>query len=666
MSSSSRYKMSISLNVLKHLGISLYSSIPAVLSEIVANSWDADASEVEISFHRDDDSIEIYDNGHGMNLDDINGKYLNVGYSKRKNESPETQIFHRPPMGRKGIGKLSVFAIANVVEVYSAKEGDRNALKMDAKEIERLIGEEESGESYTPEELDVGAIDFEEGTRIVLKELKINVTAATFKFLRQRVSRRFSIISKSNSFAVSIDGKPITPADRGYYKDVQFMWYFGEESKSYADLVGEDVKSARLDNVVNVYSQAGVQVEHKIKGWLGTVELPSQLNDETNGIVVYAKGKLIDDNILSEMDDSRLFTEYLVGEVDADFMDLDELDDIITSNRQSVKKDDPRYVALAMRLKDSLKIIGNKWTELRNENSLNEATKDKNVAEWYDSLKVGQQKYAKQMFGKIETMGLPNNEARREVYKANILAFERLSLTHQLDLLDKITDRDTNTLLELFGTVDELEAFYYYEIVKGRLDVLKKFQDIVGANAKERVLQDYLFDHLWLLDSSWERAAVNPLKEQAVRTECKEIDRILKEERQSGRLDIRYQTLGGKHVIIELKRYNRRVTLIELTDQVTRYYNALERCLRARFPNNASNKFIEVICILGKPPSGGRDADHIADLLSTSNARFITYDELITQAQFRYREYFDAQDRVGKLSKLLDRIYTEFTDEGFE
>jgi len=33
--------MTIDLNVLNHLGIKLYSSIPAVLSEAVANAWDA-------------------------------------------------------------------------------------------------------------------------------------------------------------------------------------------------------------------------------------------------------------------------------------------------------------------------------------------------------------------------------------------------------------------------------------------------------------------------------------------------------------------------------------------------------------------------------------------------------------------------------------------------
>lgn len=663
MSNDNRYKMTISLNVLKHLGISLYNNIPPVLSEIVANSWDADASEVEICIRQNDDMISIFDNGHGMNKADINGKYLKVGYDKRNNEPPLTEEFRRPPMGRKGIGKLAVFAIADVVEVYTARKGEKHALVLDANEIEKAVRTEETGGLYTPRVGDIGEIDFDNGTKIVLKELKKNITATTFKYLRQRLSRRFSIISESNSFAVSINGNPITPQDRGYYKDVQFIWYFGDESESYAALVSETVTSTKLDNNLQFDSADGTASAHRITGWLGTVELPSQLNDETNGIVVYAKGKLIEETLLPDMDDARLFTEYLVGEIDADFMDLDELDDIITSNRQSVKKDGPRYEELYKIVKDSLNIIGNQWTVLRNEKSTAEAKKDKNIADWYNALTVGQQKYAKKMFGRIETMGLPDNNARREVYKANIFAFERLSLTHQLDLLDKIeTDQEMNTLLELFGTVDELEAYHYFEIVKGRLKVIEKFQNLVDENAKERALQKYLFKHLWLLDSSWERAAVNPspLKEKSVPKECKELSDILTKKESAGRMDIRYQTFGGKHVIIELKRSKPRVQLSDLMAQVTKYYTALHKCLRAQYPNSYENMQIEVICILGAPPVGGIDASHVSRTLAASNARYVTYTELIDQANHSYRKYLDAQRRVGKLAESLDKIHAEY------
>lgn len=77
--SSNTYHMRISLNVLQHLGIGLYSSIPAVLSEIIANAWDADATVVEMQIDPEDKEIEIFDNGHGMDINDINEKYLTIG-----------------------------------------------------------------------------------------------------------------------------------------------------------------------------------------------------------------------------------------------------------------------------------------------------------------------------------------------------------------------------------------------------------------------------------------------------------------------------------------------------------------------------------------------------------------------------------------------------------
>ena len=50
MTNSVEYTMTITLNVLNNLGINLYSSVPAVLSEVVANSWDADATKVDIEY----------------------------------------------------------------------------------------------------------------------------------------------------------------------------------------------------------------------------------------------------------------------------------------------------------------------------------------------------------------------------------------------------------------------------------------------------------------------------------------------------------------------------------------------------------------------------------------------------------------------------------------
>ncbi len=78
--SDSQYVMRISLNVLNHMGLHLYSNTPAVISETIANSWDADATEVSINVNPEAMTISVRDNGSGMDISDINDKFLYVGY----------------------------------------------------------------------------------------------------------------------------------------------------------------------------------------------------------------------------------------------------------------------------------------------------------------------------------------------------------------------------------------------------------------------------------------------------------------------------------------------------------------------------------------------------------------------------------------------------------
>ena len=107
-----KYKMTLSLNVLNHLGLNLYSNVSAVLSEVVANAWDADADRVEIVIDADSQTISVTDDGIGMTPTDLNDRFLYVGFERRKAGASVTAR-GRAVMGRKGIGKLSLFAIAD-------------------------------------------------------------------------------------------------------------------------------------------------------------------------------------------------------------------------------------------------------------------------------------------------------------------------------------------------------------------------------------------------------------------------------------------------------------------------------------------------------------------------------------------------------------------------
>ena len=70
------YKLSISMSILENLGLNLYSSIPAVIAEAIANSYDADAERVDIDIDPKTKTITITDDGHGMTEKECNDRYL--------------------------------------------------------------------------------------------------------------------------------------------------------------------------------------------------------------------------------------------------------------------------------------------------------------------------------------------------------------------------------------------------------------------------------------------------------------------------------------------------------------------------------------------------------------------------------------------------------------
>ena len=125
---------------------------------------------------------------------------------------------------------------------------------------------------------------------------------------------------------------------------------------------------------------------------------------------------------------------------------------------------------------------------------------------------------------------------------------------------------DIDKLLSVLADRDALEASLYHDIVKSRLDAIKDFQGIVDEDTKERVLQEYLFDHLWLLDPAWERATDSEVMESRLIEEGVFTDDLPQKEK-LGRVDIAYRTNAGKHVVVELKRAGRKMKLLELQEQ---------------------------------------------------------------------------------------------------
>ena len=530
----------------------------------------------------------------------------------------------------------------------------KHAFQMKTSDVRKAIATQKT---YYPKPIDFSGPP--KGTRIILRKLKKKRTATSVPALRKRIARRFSVIGfKSTSgdyFNVQINGKPVGPEDREDLRALEFLWEFGEERMSASEYPNVS-KRFVLPNQVDP-----AHPEWKISGWLGAAEGPKKLKQDEagslNGIVVFARGRLIQENVLDKLNYSRILVSYLTGQVEADFLDMKGEDDIATSDRQRLIEDDERYVALTAFLRRTLISIQDKWTDLRNEARGKQAISEiPALAEWLDGLPTAQAKVAEKLLGLIRGVELENEEERQQLYRSGILAFERLRLREEGHLLAQGPQLTAALLLPLLSDLSMLEGSLYREIVKVRLDVIKEFENLVDADEKEKVLQKHLFTHLWLLDPGWERAAGSERIEQILKKEYKVFSPNLSEKESKGRVDIRYRTNAGEHIIVELKRAKRQLRVDELVEQGNKYRTALHKCLTAQ---GIQNPHISIVFVVGTLLSEQNDPggpEMIEKALSAISGRVTHYEALIDSARAAYGDFLVGSGKADRIDKILQKL----------
>jgi len=100
------------------IGERLYAESIEFVRELVNNSYDADAALVEIILS--EDSIEIRDNGSGMDIEGLR-QYFNIG-SQQKLYSSKSPIYNRDRIGQFGIGKFASLSACRRFEVITKKD----------------------------------------------------------------------------------------------------------------------------------------------------------------------------------------------------------------------------------------------------------------------------------------------------------------------------------------------------------------------------------------------------------------------------------------------------------------------------------------------------------------------------------------------------------------
>lgn len=360
-------KMTFDPMTIEHLGVRMYSTLPPVLAELIANSADADAAHVSI---RLDDSTEektivVEDNGDGMSLSDLNEKFLRIGRNRREEEKKDQTTKGRKVIGKKGLGKLSFFGIAKEIEVVTRKDSLENAFVMRWDDIKKAGAERKD---YVPTLLhkDVACNPDTHGTTITLRGIQRegDFTPAT---LAISLSKIFIV---DPSFSISI-----------------------EHNGDAAVTVENSQKYESLDKEIEweVPSDIGDAVEYlKEKGIVGhliATKKPIPPNTNMRGITLFSRKKLVNNPEYFSDSTSSHFYSYLTGWLEVDFID-DLPEDVIATDRQSLNWGHPAMAELRDKLRVVLNWMERDWRKKRGDNrekNLSDKT-GINVPDWFSKL----------------------------------------------------------------------------------------------------------------------------------------------------------------------------------------------------------------------------------------------------------------------------------------
>lgn len=123
----------LSAKVFGHISQGLYRSPAGAIKELISNAFDADAAHVKI--HTDFPKFSTFsceDDGDGMSVDEFK-QMMNRGFGSSTKRSDAEQLsrrFHRPLIGRLGIGLLSMAQICSEFKIVSHHKASKKAFEV--------------------------------------------------------------------------------------------------------------------------------------------------------------------------------------------------------------------------------------------------------------------------------------------------------------------------------------------------------------------------------------------------------------------------------------------------------------------------------------------------------------------------------------------------------
>lgn len=608
---------------IRHLGISLYSSLPPVIAELVANCYDANATQVNIEIHDSlSKKIIVEDNGDGMNYEDLRKRYLEIGRDRREGEQLALN-FGREPIGRKGIGKLAGFGIAKKIIIETTKNFVYNKLEMDYDDILTT-----PDSKYKPKHLvNNKKTTLKNGTTITLINLK---RRSPFnpdypEVLAIDLARRFNVFSED--FNVKI-----------IYNGANDNTIIVDNTKKFENL---DIEFEWEIPLLDFFSD--YEYKNNISGKIITTK--GAINNKLKGIFLLSRGKLVNQKEFFDADNQDYAYTHMTGWLNIDFIEgFDE--DPISTNRESLNWELEETSKLRIYLSKLITSIKDDWRKKRKHLKI-ENIKTKNNIDIEDWLKSINSKHERKLANKIVNVILESNNIESEKaadlvsYVKNSFEFE--SFRYYASEMAEIEKISNEQLIKLLKEWQIIEAREIYNLAKVRIEAIKSLERHIDGNALEvSVLEKFFEKFPWILDPRIMEFKTEQRYSQLLKDKFSEVNELPEIDK---RLDFLCINHLNQFFIIELKR-PKSVIGAKFLNQGLEYVSFIEE--------NIGNEYgSKVTCIIiGGKLSPDSTAKNLAKSLKDSNnVYFKTYNEVLSMAQTYHKEIIERYEQLEKSNR---------------
>lgn len=535
---------------LRLLGKGLYSNAWTAIAELVANGFDAKATNVKIyinAINKEHSIIEIFDNGYGMGYDDLSEKYALIGKDKRDDITLDEKTKNEL-MGRKGIGKLAALYLSHRYYLISKTRDEVSAWCLDASNAK---------DSDIPhlDKQDIDKINiesksewdsFQTGTMIKLTDVDLtNFGEQSLAGLKARLSDFYLLNSLHGTMEVAFLTKR---ANKCIFEKVEksiafknmYAFYNNTDYDYVAKLSNtiryrsnvESIEAIPRDVVVlNVKDFPDIsgkrhfiqkdgtltetEIPYKMTGWIGihssinkedaVINDPEYLKNKTyrpNQLRLYVRNKLAVENFLDYVKNTQAFSNYIEGEISFDILDDNRLADIATSNRQGFIEDDERIVLLIEILKPIISSLIKERVKIGHQ--IRKEEKD-----YYEKIRQQQEEERKK-----EEQARKQAEEEREIALLEKKNAESKAeqLNEQLETVnaDLGTEKKRTSFLMDSLSIDQKEIAKRLHMAKININTIATIiQKLVLKNNKGRLTLDNIWDDIKSISFNTERVKAN-------------------------------------------------------------------------------------------------------------------------------------------------------------